>query len=171
MPRIVLFLSLVAAPDPAKLPAMQNPTKVEIVRLDRELPLPVYESSGAVGFDFLARESVTIQPGEIVLIPTGVIIATPAGYALIVASRSSTPRKKGLTMPHGIGVIDQDYRGPGDEIRIQVQNFTASPVTVERGEKIAQGLFVRVDRLNFVESDAATAPTRGGFGSTDRPAS
>jgi dUTP pyrophosphatase len=85
---------------------------------------------------------------------------------LLITSRSSTPRRKGLSVPHGVGVIDQDYRGDGDEVRCQVYNFTASPVTVKRGERLAQGIFVRVDRAQWEEVPRMDAPTRGGFGST-----
>ena len=107
--------------------------KVRIKRIDKSLPLPQYETAGAVGFDFLAREEVTINPQEIKLIPGNVIVEVPKGYALILASRSSTPKKHGLTKPHGIGVIDQDYCGPEDEVKIQVYNFTDEPVTISRG--------------------------------------
>lgn len=145
---------------------MTNLPTVRIRRLEKDLPLPTYETGGAVGFDLLAREETTIQPGEIALIPANVIVETPAGYAFIVASRSSTPKKKGLTMPHGVGVIDQDYCGPEDEVKIQVKNFRDEPVTVARGDKIAQGLFVRADQLTFTEVDEIDRQTRGGFGST-----
>ncbi|MFH0834531.1 MAG: dUTP diphosphatase [Patescibacteria group bacterium] len=141
--------------------------KVKIFRIDKSLPLPVYETAGAVGFDLLAREETAIAPGEIKLIPANVIIATPPGFALLVTSRSSTPRKKGLTQPHGLGVIDQDYCGSEDEIKIQVHNFSQQKVVVERGEKIAQGLFVRCERADFEEIDKVENETRGGFGSTD----
>lgn len=140
---------------------------VRIKRIDPSLPLPVYETPGAVGFDLLARETHIIQPGEILLIPSNVIVEVPPGYALIIASRSSTPRKHGLTKPHGIGIIDQDYCGPEDEVKIQVYNFTAKPVTIERGTKLAQGLFVRTDRAEFEEVEEIKKPTRGGFESTD----
>jgi len=140
--------------------------QVKIKRIDTGLPLPTYETAGAVGFDLLAREETIIQPGEIALIPGNVIVETPAGYAFLVASRSSTPKKKGLTMPHGVGVIDQDYCGPDDEVQMQVKNFRDEPVTIARGDKVAQGLFVRCDRLDFVEVDEIPRETRGGFGST-----
>lgn len=140
--------------------------KIRIKRIDSTLPLPRYETAGAVGFDLLARETVSIDPGKIELIPANVIIETPEGYALILASRSSTPKKKGLEFPHAIGVIDQDYCGPDDELRIQVRNVTNAPVTVERGERIAQGLFVRVDRMEWEEIESIDRKTRGGFGST-----
>ena len=140
--------------------------KIRIKRIDRELPLPMYESKGAAGFDFLAREDKTIQPEEIALVPGNIIVEIPEGYMLVVASRSSTPKKKGLTFPHGIGVIDSDFRGPEDEIWIQVKNFTDQPVTVKRGEKIAQGIFVPVAQAEWEEIDQVSAPTRGGRGST-----
>ncbi len=139
---------------------------VRIRRLDPDLPLPDYATAGAVGFDLYCRKDTILAPGEIALLPTGIAIATPPGYMLMVTSRSSIPRRKGLSVPHGVGIIDQDYRGDGDEIRCQVYNFSGSPVTVARGERIAQGIFVRVDRAEWEEVSAMDAPTRGGFGST-----
>ena len=141
---------------------------VKIQRLDKSLPLPVYETQGSVGFDLLAREDTTIESGAIVLIPSNVIVECPDGYMLAVASRSSTPRKKGLTMPHGFGIIDKDYCGPEDEIKIQMYNFTEKNVTIQKGDKIAQGLFIRVDTFTFEEVDQIKDSSRGGFGSTDQ---
>jgi dUTP pyrophosphatase len=142
--------------------------RVKIKRIDKSLPLPVYETRGAVGFDLLARTESTIQPKAIELIPANVIVQVPKGYALILASRSSTPRKHGLTKPHGIGVVDQDYCGDEDEIKIQVMNFTEKPVTIARGTKISQGVFVKVAKPSFKEVDQIAKKSRGGFGSTDR---
>lgn len=140
---------------------------VKIKRLDTDLPLPQYETDGSVGFDLLCRESVTIAPQTVALIPGNTIIETPPGYMLMVTLRSSTPRKLGLLIPHGIGIIDQDYCGEDDEIQIQVYNFTDQPVTVERGDRIAQGIFVRVDSAEWLEVSEMESETRGGFGSTD----
>lgn len=140
--------------------------QVSIRRIDTSLPLPTYASKGAVGFDLVTRETTVIEPHDIGLVPGNVVVKVPEGYALIIASRSSLPRKKGLTCPHGIGVIDQDYHGQTDEILVQVKNMTDAPVTVERGERIAQGLFVRVDQAEWVEVDDHGAEARGGFGST-----
>ncbi len=142
--------------------------KVRIKRIDKSLPLPVYETGGSVGFDLIAREDKVIQPDSIELIPANAIVEVPKGYSLIVASRSSTPRKHGLTKPHGIGIIDQDYCGKEDEVRIQMMNFTKQPVMIKKGTKIAQGLFVRVDRFEFEEVDDVLKESRGGFGSTDQ---
>lgn len=151
--------------EPLTFVTMSMP-KVRIKRLDKELPLPIYETAGSVGFDLVARETTTIPTGTIELIPGNVIVEVPEGYMLALASRSSTPRKKGLTPPHGFGVIDQDYCGPTDEIKIQVYNFSGEVVTIERGEKIAQGVFVRVDRFEWEEVDEIRTESRGGFGST-----
>ena len=141
--------------------------KVRIKRLDKDLPLPRYETDGSVGFDLLCRESVTIAPQTVALIPANVIVETPPGYMLMVTLRSSTPRKQGLLIPHGVGIIDQDYCGEGDEIQIQIYNFTGQAVTVERGDRIAQGIFVRVDTAEWSEVSEMSSETRGGFGSTD----
>lgn len=141
--------------------------RVKITRIDKSLPLPQYETVGSVGFDFLAREDVLIAPQSIGLVPGNVIVEVPKDYMLLVSLRSSTPRKKGLLKPHGIGVIDHDYCGPEDEIKIQVYNFTNKPVTVERGEKIAQGIFVHIDKFEWEEVEKIRDNSRGGFGSTD----
>ena len=141
--------------------------KVKIKRLDKDLPLPQYETGGSVGFDLLCRESVTVAPQTVTLIPANVIVETPPGYMLMVTLRSSTPRKRGLLIPHGVGVIDPDYCGEGDEIQIQIYNFTDQPVTIERGDKIAQAIFVRVDIAEWSEVSEMGSETRGGFGSTD----
>lgn len=139
--------------------------QVAITRIDKSLPLPAYETAGATGFDLITRETTTIEPGRIVLVPGNVIVKVPEGYTLLIVPRSSLPRKKALVCPHSIGVIDQDYCGPEDEILVQVQNISDEPVTVERGERIAQGLFVKVETPEWKEVEA-NGNSRGGFGST-----
>lgn len=142
--------------------------QIQISRIDKELPLPTYATAGAVAFDMVTRETTVIEPGAIGLVPSNVIVKVPDGYMLVIASRSSLPRKKGLALPHGVGIIDQDYHGPKDELLVQVQNFTKEPVTVERGERIAQGVFVRIEKAEWQEVDDHGAETRGGFGTTGR---
>jgi dUTP pyrophosphatase len=149
------------------LPTDRRGMEVKIRRVDKELPLPVYETSGAAGFDLISRETISVKPGEIVLIPANIIVETPHDYMLQISSRSSLPKKKGLMMPHSIGVIDSDYCGNGDEIKVQVYNFTNNTTIVERGEKIAQGVFVHINHAQWQEVDEMEAVTRGGFGSTD----
>mgnify|MGYP003732103191 CR=1 FL=1 len=140
--------------------------QIKIKRLDKELPLPAYQTAGSAGFDIYSRENITIAPKTIALIPSNLIIATPPGYMLIVASRSSTPKRKGLMIANGIGIVDSDYCGSEDEVKILVYNFTNNEVLVEKGERIAQGLFVKVEQGQWEEVDEMSSKTRGGFGST-----
>jgi dUTP pyrophosphatase len=140
--------------------------KVTIQRIDCDLPLPRYETNGSVGFDLLARVDTLIEPGKVALIPGNIIVEVPKNFMLMLASRSSLPKKKGLLTPHGLGIIDHDFCGPNDEIHVQVYNFTNEPVVVKRGEKVAQGVFVHIDKFDWEEVDAMKNPSRGGFGST-----
>ena len=140
--------------------------KVKIRRLDKSVPLPAYQTSGSVGFDIHAREETVIEPKQIGMIPGNIIVETPRDHMLIITLRSSTPRKKGLIKPHGIGVIDNDYCGNDDEIKVQVFNNTDHKVIVDKGERIAQGIFVKVDKFDWNEVDSMDAGSRGGFGST-----
>ena len=140
--------------------------QIAIKRLDKSLPLPEYQTTGSVGFDIASSQDMEIQPQEIALIPTNLVIKVPEGYMLMLVSRSSTPRKKGLLKPHSIGIIDQDYCGDTDELKIQVYNFTSQPVQISVGDRIAQGIFVPVLKAEFVEVDSHNSTARGGFGST-----
>jgi len=139
---------------------------IQIKKLDPSIQIPEYQTQGSVGFDLAASQDVTINPGEIQLIPTGLVVKVPVGLMLMLVSRSSTPRKKGLTKPHSIGIIDQDYCGETDELKIQVYNFTNQPVKIQKGDRIAQGIFVPVVKAQFVEVDSHNQESRGGFGST-----
>lgn len=140
--------------------------RVPITRVDPSLPLPTYATAGAVGFDFSTRVTTEVAPGGMARIPSNLIVATPPGYMLLVAVRSSTPHRTGLRLSNAIGVVDQDYAGPGDEIHIDVWNPTDQTVVVERGDRIAQGIFVSVAVATWDERETPDAPTRGGFGST-----
>ena len=140
--------------------------KINIKRVDSTLPLPEYKSPGAVGFDFICREKVEIAPHSIELVPGNVIIKVPEGFMLMVVSRSSTPRKKGLMIANAPGIIDQDYNGPEDEVKIQVLNILDEAVIVERGDRIAQGIFVKIERGEWDEAEELSESSRGGFGST-----
>lgn len=128
--------------------------------------MPSYQTAGAAGFDLAASADVTVAPGAIVLIPTGLVVEVPAGHFLGIFARSSTPLKKGLIVANGVGVLDSDYCGPTDELKIQVMNVTAQPVTVQQGDRLAQGIVMAYARVDLEDSDGATAPSRGGFGST-----
>src|SRR5262249_11617109 len=142
-----------------------QPLKVAIKRVDTTLPLPVYATAGSVGFDLVCRENIEILPRTIELIPGNVIVRIPAGYFLLLTLRSSTPRRKNLLIPNGVGIIDQDYCGEGDELKVQVLNFGEETVLVKKGERIAQGLFIPVMQVAWEEVDEV-GQGRGGFGST-----
>jgi dUTP pyrophosphatase len=126
---------------------------------------PHYATKGAHGFDLCTAEPAEIAPGEIALVGTGLVVATPPGWCLLVCLRSSTPRKWGVMQPHAVGVIDEDYCGPDDEVRLQLLNFTASPTAIPSGSRIAQGVFVRADRAQWSVHQPGER-SRGGFGST-----
>ena len=149
---------------------------VPIKRVNKDYELPKYQTNGSVGFDFITREKVTILAGEIALIPANNVIQVPAGYMLMVALRSSAPRKWGIMMPQGVGIIDQDYCGPEDEIKIQVLNFNfkSTSVTIPAGTRLAQGVFYKVGVVDHwkecddedLENLSRFHKSRGGFGST-----
>jgi dUTP pyrophosphatase len=139
--------------------------KISIHRLDPTLPLPKYETAGAAGFDLAASVDMSVQPGQVTLVPTGLVIGVPAGHVLGVFARSSTPLKRGLMVANGVGLVDGDYCGPNDEVKIEVLNFTAAPVSIKRGDRLAQGVIMPFVRAEWGEA-TPVAPTRGGFGST-----
>jgi dUTP pyrophosphatase len=138
---------------------------VRITRLNDAVSLPVYQTAGAAGFDLAASRAMTVQPGEVTLVPTGLVIEVPAGHFLGIFARSSTPLKRGLMVANGVGIVDSDYCGPTDEVKIEVYNFTAAPVAVRPGDRLAQGVVMPYVRAQFQEQDASR-PARGGFGST-----
>jgi dUTP pyrophosphatase len=140
--------------------------KIRIVRLDPAVPLPSYQTAGSAGFDLASSADMTIGPGEIALVPTGLVFAVPAGHFLGIFARSSTPLKRGLTVANGVGVLDSDYSGPTDELKIQLMNVTTSPVAIKRGDRLAQGVILPFVQAEFEEGAEAAGPNRGGFGST-----
>lgn len=141
-------------------------TIVRIKRLSSSIPLPRYESEGAAAFDLAAASDVTVLPGQVVLVPTGLVIEVPRGMFLGIFARSSTPLKRGLMVANGVGIVDSDYCGPEDEVKIAVLNFTGAPVKVAAGDRIAQGVLLPATRVSWQEVDTVRTDSRGGFGST-----
>ena len=139
---------------------------VRIRRIRADVPLPRYESDDAAAFDLAAAEERTVPPGGVALVPTGLVVEVPRGMFLGIFARSSTPLKKGLMVANGVGVVDPDYCGPDDEIKIAVMNFTTAAVTVQRGDRIAQGMFLAVPRVSWEEAAELRDASRGGFGAT-----
>lgn len=138
--------------------------KIRIKRIDKDLPLPEYHSPGAVAFDLVARVKTEIPPREIGRVPANVVVETPQGYMLFVKDRSSTAKKKGLLCTPGF--VDQDYCGEEDELMMQFFNFTDQTVVIERGERLGQGAFMKIEIAEWNEVDKMEKPNRGGFGST-----
>jgi dUTP pyrophosphatase len=139
---------------------------VRIRRLRPSVQLPRYESAGAAAFDLAASDPVTIAAGEIALVPTGLVIEVPQGYFLGVFARSSTPLKRGLMVANGVGVVDSDYCGPTDEIKIPIVNVSRVSVEVQAGDRLAQGILLPAPRVVWEEADDLKNESRGGFGST-----
>ena len=129
-------------------------------------PIPAYQTAGAAAVDLAASAELQVAPGALALVPTGLVFAVPPGHFLAIVARSSLP-KRGLIVANGLGVLDSDYRGPADEARVLVLNYTDAPVTIARGDRIAQAFVLKVPRVRFVplEHDEE-ATSRGGFGST-----
>lgn len=140
--------------------------RIRIRRLHPSVALPQYHSAGAAAFDLASREDVTVAPGEVRLVGTGLVVEVPRGHFLAVVARSSLPIKKGLLVANAIGIVDADYCGPGDEVKVEVYNFRDREVTIACGERIAQGLILPAVRVEWDEVTESAAPTRGGFGST-----
>ena len=139
---------------------------IKIKRIDKSLSLPTYQTKGAVGFDLTAREETVINPWEMKLISLNLIVKVPKGYGLFLFSRSSVPVKKGLMIANSVGVIDQDYSGEEDELKTLVLNVTKKKVVVEKGERICQGIFLKLAVAKFSEVKKMSSKSRGGFGST-----
>lgn len=132
---------------------------------DQDL-LPKRETAHAAGYDLKVAQEMTIEPGEIALVPTGVKAYMQAGEVLYLYDRSSNPRKKGLVLINSVGVIDGDYYGnAGNEGHIfaQMQNITDQPVHLAVGDRIVQAVFAP---FLLADGDAADGQRTGGFGST-----
>lgn len=145
---------------------MSTGPDVLITRLDPDLPLPAYEHPGDAGMDLRSRIDVTLAPGERQLVPTGMAIALPAGYVALVCARSGLALRHGIGLVNAPGVIDAGYRG---EIGVILVNHDATtPVTLKRGDRIAQLVIERVERARLVEVSELPGSHRGdgGFGST-----
>jgi len=132
-----------------------------------DIPLPKYQSPGAVGMDIHAavEDELCIRPGEIVSVPCGFAVAIPAGYEGQVRPRSGMAAKYGISIPNSPGTIDPDYRG---EVKVLLTNHGSREFKVTRGMRIAQMLVLPVPRVSWeeVEELPATVRDSGGFGHT-----
>ena len=145
---------------------MNQNVPVLIKRLDPGLPLPAAAHPGDAGLDLFAATAVTLAPGERAVVPTGVAIALPDGYAAFIHPRSGLAARHGVTLVNAPGTVDAGYRG---EIRVTLLNTDPQvAVSFQRGDRIAQLVIQRVARavLHEVESLPGSARGEGGFGST-----
>lgn len=141
--------------------------RVKIKLVDKSLPLPQYQTSGAVAFDLVLRHDCQVDPYTYKLLPMNIIVEIPMGYMIAVVPRSSLIKKHGLICPHGFGVIDQDYHGPSDEIGLLVYNITEKLINLKKGDRLGQAMFVKIDQAEWEEiTEDIKLSSRGGFGST-----
>ena len=143
-----------------------NLLTVAVRRLDPEVPLPVYARPGDAGCDLVTTVDAELAPGERVLLPTGIAIALPEGYAGFVHPRSGLAASHGVGLVNAPGTIDAGYRG---EIKVQLVNHdTRQPVQLKRLDRIAQLVVQRVERITWLETDELSDTERGtgGHGST-----
>ena len=136
--------------------------RVAIRRLDPDLPLPAYAHRGDAGADLCARVDVTLGPGERALVPTGVALALPEGYAAFTHPRSGLATRHGISILNAPGTVDAGYRG---EILVNLVNLDPrTPFAVRRGDRIAQLVVQRVAEVQFVETDSLPDSSRGDTG-------
>ena len=142
--------------------------QVLITRLDESIPLPRYAKGGDAGADIVSRINITLKPGERALVPTGISIALPDGYAAFVHPRSGLAIKHGVTMVNAPGTVDAGFRG---ELQcIMINHDQHESITFKKGDRIAQLVIQKVERAEFVEVKDLPGSGRGtdGFGSTGR---
>ncbi|RZS82966.1 deoxyuridine 5'-triphosphate nucleotidohydrolase [Motilibacter rhizosphaerae] len=139
---------------------------VLLQQLDPGLPAPAYAHPGDAGADLVTRVDVTLAPGERAVVPTGVALALPEGYAAFVHPRSGLAARCGVSLVNAPGTIDAGYRG---EVQVVLVNLDPrTPVHLQRGDRVAQLVVQRVERVRFVAVERLPGAARGagGFGST-----
>ncbi len=142
---------------------------IKLQKLNPYAKTPTYGSSCSAGADLYAatEDNIDVQPGETVIVPTGIAVEIPDGYVGLVYARSGIATKKGLAPANKVGVIDSDYRG---ELKVVLYNHSSAPAVVESGERIAQLIITPYLKCEFTETDSLSDTARGGngFGSTGR---
>ncbi len=162
-----MLLSSAPNPNEGARGSSADVVRVSVRRLSPDLPLPAYAHPDDAGLDLVAASAVTLAPGARALVPTGIAVAIPVGYAGYVLPRSGLALRHGVTVLNAPGLIDAGYRG---EIQVLLVNHDTAPVTLERGARIAQLVIQRVERAHLGESEELPPSERGGggFGSTGR---
>lgn len=138
------------------------------IKIKSELGIvPAYETAGSAGMDIRAylKEPVELLPGQRALIPTGIYLEIPEGYEVQIRARSGLAIKRGIGLVNGIGTIDSDYRG---EVKIALINWGDEPFVISNGERVAQMVAARYEKVEFTVADELSETERGsgGFGHT-----
>jgi dUTP pyrophosphatase len=139
--------------------------KIPVVRSDSRIAMLANAHHGDAGADLVASESATIDPGQRVIVGTGLAMAIPKGYAGFVLPRSGLATRSGITVANAPGLIDSGYRG---ELRVGLINHSDEPYAVNPGDRIAQLVIMAVQSVEYVEVEVLDETSRGsgGFGST-----
>ena len=151
--------------------------KIRIYRRDKTVPLPQRQTAKSAGLDIYAAETVELWPGKTTLVPTGLVIESPPGYYFKIFIRSGLAVKKGVSLANDVGIVDEDYCGPQDEVRVGlIRHYNPKdpdidkPLVIEKGSRIAQLIFEKnaLPEIDWEEQQTAdfAGETRGGFGST-----
>jgi dUTP pyrophosphatase len=140
--------------------------EIRIKRLNEDLPLPAYQTPGSSGLDLCASRDSILAAGDFDLIPTGIALEIPRGYEGEVRARSGLASKFGIGVLNSPGTIDSDYRG---EVKVILFNFSKEDFEIKKGNRIAQLVFTKVEKVELVETNELNTTKRenGGFGSTD----
>lgn len=152
--------------DPSPPTRHEETVQVLVQRLDHDLPLPAYALPDDAGADLLSAVDVALAPGERVLVPTGVAIALPSGYAAFIHPRSGLAARHGLSIVNTPGTVDAGYRG---EVKVLLINQDPhESIELSRGDRVAQLVLQRVERAVFIEVTDLPESVRGagGYGST-----
>lgn len=139
--------------------------KVEVVKLNKDLPTPKYAHHGDAGMDLYSAVDAVLEPGEWKIIPSGIKISVPYGFEAQVRPRSGLAAKFGVTVVNSPGTIDHEYRG---EVGVIMINHNKQPFVIKKGERIAQLVFHKIEIVHLEEVEQISETTRGagGFGST-----
>jgi dUTP pyrophosphatase len=141
--------------------------QVDIKRFDQSLPLPAYQTPGAAAMDLSVRKGGVVPPKGMLYLPLNIALKPPAGHFVLMAARSSL-HKRGLMMANNVAIFDEDYCGDNDEYKVVLYNFTDQPVTVEKGDRLAQIVVLPYDKVEWQEVASLGNPDRGGYGTTGK---
>ena len=143
------------------------PKRLKIKRFDKELPLPQYKTKGAACFDCAVRTETIVMPNTHALVPLNIGVKPPKNHFVMLIARSSF-YKRGLIVPNGVGIGDEDFCGDNDEYHLPVLNLTNAPIKIDRGDRIAQMLILPYEKMRLHETPQLDSKSRGGFGTTGK---